>query len=319
MGKPFIHDFLDASGICQGQGLHVEGAKWSHGSNRHHFGQAWCRSSINRQKIWICTSFMHLDSSETDVAASQPWQIDDGWVFLRVEIVVAWSQLNRACRCWLLLIGMETTCSSGIIWIDYCVIIGPGIDSDLDCSMHQYLYIQLSMYNQIIYMVLLTGRMKRRLKLVISRFIHEKYQDQESHIWRFAIIWDMVSEDVSHNIAKVEEHFVCCSVGTCVSVCQRLSKYWFMIYDGWWILSHPTPQHPTNFNNQGPHPPSQQSNQAVSLAVIDCTCCEGITARSMALVSSCWSIVRVRPELSRESLSWCDFFQNYKDTKAEEG
>ena len=89
MGKPFIHDFLDASGICQGQGLHVEGAKWSHGSNRHHFGQAWCRSSINRQKIWICTSFMHLDSSETDVAASQPWQIDDGWVFLRVEIVVA--------------------------------------------------------------------------------------------------------------------------------------------------------------------------------------------------------------------------------------
>lgn len=66
--------------------------------------------------------------------------------------------------------------------------------------------------------------------MVISRFIHENYQDQESHIWRFVIISDMVSEDVSHNIAKVEEHFVCC-LGKCMKV--FLSKYWLMMVDGY--------------------------------------------------------------------------------------
>ena len=88
MGKPFIHDFLDASGICQGQGLHIEGAKWS---NRHHIVITWVKPGTGLQSIARRFGYARdlcILTAVKRMCFSQSWQIADGWAFWTVEIAV---------------------------------------------------------------------------------------------------------------------------------------------------------------------------------------------------------------------------------------
>lgn len=49
-----------------------------------------------------------------------------------------------------------------------------------------------------------------------------------------------------------------------------------LVDDGWWILSHPTPRHQTNFHNQRPHPIKQPGSHPLHMwgnhSQVDGTC-----------------------------------------------
>lgn len=107
--------FLTRQAFAKARGfiLRVLSGAMGPGSNRHHIVITWVKPGTGLQSIARRFGYARdlcILTAVKLMCFSQPWQIADGWAFWLVEIAVVWSQLNQACRRWLLLIGLETMC-----------------------------------------------------------------------------------------------------------------------------------------------------------------------------------------------------------------